>query len=166
LRLVPYAISTTSEADRHPIMLAMLIRPILPLALTVSLYILLRGHNLPGGGFIAGLITGVALMLQYLASGIAFASARMRLDPARIMGVGLLIAVTTGIASMLLGFPFLTSAHGYVDPPLLEKFELASAMAFDTGVYLVVVGCVLLALTELGYLSRQEIEATAEKMEV
>ncbi|MDP1996201.1 MAG: DUF4040 domain-containing protein, partial [Gallionella sp.] len=64
-------------AERHPLFLEMLMRPLLPLALMVSVFIFLRGHNLPGGGFVAGLVTGVALILQYLASGIGFASARL-----------------------------------------------------------------------------------------
>ena len=157
LRLIPYAGNAASEADRHPIMLAELMRPLLPLALAVSVYIFLRGHNLPGGGFIAGLIAAVALMLQYLASGIDFAHARLRFDYVRVMGWGLGIATATGLASWAFGRPFLTSTFGYVHPPVLDKFELASAMAFDLGVFLVVIGCVLLVLTELGALSRREL---------
>jgi len=157
LRLVPHTNAVRRESDQHPVMLAMLMRPLLPLAIAVSVYIFLRGHNLPGGGFIAGLITAVALMLQYLAGGIDFAQARLRLDYARVAGIGLGIAALTGLGSWLFGRPFLTSAHGYVHPPLIDKFELATAMAFDLGVYLVVVGAVLLALTEIGMLSRREL---------
>jgi multicomponent K+:H+ antiporter subunit A len=155
LRLVPHA-GGAREADRHPVMLAMLMRPLLPLAIAVSVYIFMRGHNLPGGGFIAGLVTAIALMLQYLAGGVAFAQARLRLDYVRVIGFGLAAAVATGLGSWLFGRPFLTSWHGYIHPPLLEKFELASAMAFDLGVYLVVVGAVMLALTELGLLGQRE----------
>jgi multicomponent K+:H+ antiporter subunit A len=156
LRLVPHAARAATAADRHPIMLAMLMRPLLPLALVVSAYIFLRGHNLPGGGFIAGLITGVAFILQYLASGIDFASARLRVNYVRMLGLGLLVATGTGMASWYWGRPFLTSAFTYVHPPVIERFEVASAMAFDFGVYLVVVASVLLALSELGGLSRRE----------
>jgi multicomponent K+:H+ antiporter subunit A len=156
LRLMPYAASATSAADRHPIMLTMLMRPMLPLALTVSIYILLRGHNLPGGGFIAGLVTGVAFILQYLASGIDFASARLRINYVRMLGLGLLIAAGTGAASWLWGYPFLTSAFTHLHPPAIGDFEVASAMAFDLGVYIVVVASVLLALSEMGALSRRE----------
>jgi multicomponent K+:H+ antiporter subunit A len=130
-------------------MLTELMRPLLPLALTVSVYILLRGHNLPGGGFIAGLVAAVALILQYIASGVDFAAERLRVNYVRLLGVGLGIATLTGLASFVFGYPFLTSTHGYVHPPVIDKFELASAMAFDLGVFLVVIGTVLLALTEL-----------------
>jgi len=163
VRLRAYAPGAAREADRYPIMLAQLMRPLLPLALAVSAYIFLRGHNLPGGGFIAGLIAAVAIMLQYLASGIDFAAQRMRIDYVRVLGAGLLIATLTGIASWLFGRPFLTSAFGYVRPPLIEKFELASAMVFDLGVFLVVVASILLALSELGALSRREIGAPAPR---
>lgn len=156
LRLRPFAPSAESEADRHPIMLAMLMRPLLPLALAVGVYILLRGHNLPGGGFIAGLITGVALVLQYLAVGIEVTGARLRLDYLRLFAVGLGLAVGTGLVSMVLGFPFLTSTHGYVPFPFVGDVHLASAMAFDVGVYLVVVASVMLILSELGRLSTRE----------
>ena len=158
LRLKPYSGAASREADRHPVMLAMLMRPLLPLALAVSVYVLLRGHNLPGGGFIAGLITGVAFMLQYVASGIDFAQARLqRIDYIKVAATGLALAVGTGLASWVFGMPFLTSAHGYVHPPLIGKTELASAMMFDVGVYLVVVAAVLLILSELGGLSRREL---------
>lgn len=159
LRLRPFAPSAKSEADRHPVMLAMLMRPLLPLAVTVAAYIFLRGHNMPGGGFIAGLIAAVALILQYLASGIDYAQTRIGGNYVRIIGVGLFIALATGLGSWLFGYPFLTSTFAYVYPPLIDKFEVASAMIFDLGVFLVVVGSVLLALTELGRLSLHEQHA-------
>jgi multicomponent K+:H+ antiporter subunit A len=129
----------------------------LPLSLAVAVYIFLRGHNLPGGGFIAGLVAAVALMLQYMAGGVDFASARLRLNYVSLLGVGLGVATLTGVASFLYGYPFLTSTHGYVHPPVIDKFELASAMAFDLGVFLVVIGTVLLVLTELAGLKRGEV---------
>ncbi len=138
-------------------------RPLLPLALAVAVYIFLRGHNLPGGGFIAGLVAAVALLLQYVASGSDFASERLRVDYVRLLGAGLGIATLTGIASMVLGYPFLTSTHGYVHPPVIDKFELASAMAFDLGVFLVVIGTVLLALSQLSDLRRNEAMRTIQR---
>jgi len=149
--------------ERHPLFLSMLMRPLLPLALAVSVFILLRGHNLPGGGFVAGLVTGVALILQYLASGIDFAQPRLPRHKAKLLALGLLLAGGTGAASWLFGRPFLTSAHGHVALPLIGEIELASAMVFDLGVYLVVVTVVLMVLAQLGRLSRPGIpEKSAE----
>ncbi len=139
--------------DAHPLFLSMLMRPLLPFSLTVSVYILLRGHNLPGGGFVAGLITSVALVMQYLANGIASAQPRMPGRPTRFLALGLLLAAGVGVASWPFGRPFLTSAHGHIQPPLLGEIELASAMIFDLGVYIVVVTVVLTVLSGLGGLS-------------
>jgi multicomponent K+:H+ antiporter subunit A len=138
-------------------MLSMLMRPLLPLALVVSVYILLRGHNLPGGGFIAGLITAVALILQYVASGIDFAESRMRVDFLRVLAAGLTLAAGIGVVSLLLGFPFLTSTHGHVHLPLIGDVELGSATLFDLGVYLAVAGAVLVIISEFGALNRREL---------
>jgi multicomponent K+:H+ antiporter subunit A len=163
LRLPPHAASAGSEADRHPVMLAMLMQPLLPLALAVSIYILLRGHNLPGGGFIAGLVTAVAFMLQYVARGAGFAEARLRPDYLRLLAAGLVLAAGTGMASWALGHPFLASTFGHLHLPVLGELEIASAMVFDAGVYLVVVGSVLLALSEFGALSRRELAAVCSR---
>ncbi|MDZ4201341.1 MAG: monovalent cation/H+ antiporter subunit A [Gallionella sp.] len=146
-------------SERHPLFLEMLMRPLLPLALMVSVYIFLRGHNLPGGGFVAGLVTGVALILQYLASGIGFASARLPQRLPLFLAAGLAAAAGIGAASWLFGFPFLTTAHGHIALPLIGDIELASAMVFDLGVYLVVVSVVLMVLAELGKLSVNHGEA-------
>jgi multicomponent K+:H+ antiporter subunit A len=142
-------------------MLAMLMRPLLPLAIAVSVYIFMRGHNLPGGGFIAGLITGVALILQYLATGIDMARARLAVDPVKMFGFGLALATLTGLAAWLFRRPFLTSAHTHLHLPVIGDVELASALVFDLGVYLVVVAAVLLILSELGDLSRREVAPAA-----
>jgi len=138
--------------DLHPVVMASFSRLLLPLALLVAIFVLLRGHNLPGGGFIAGLITAIALITQYLANGIAWTGSRMsaRLNP--MIGIGLLIATATGLASWVFGYPFLTSTYTYLHWPLVGKFEVASAMLFDLGVYLVVVGVTLVILLRLGYL--------------
>jgi multicomponent K+:H+ antiporter subunit A len=146
-------------SERHPLFLQMLMRPLLPLALMVSVYIFLRGHNLPGGGFVAGLVTGVALILQYLASGIGFASARLPQRLPLFLAAGLACAGGIGAAAWAFGFPFLTTTHGHIALPLIGDIELASAMVFDLGVYLVVVSVVLMVLAELGKLSVNQAEA-------
>ena len=139
--------------DAHPVLLRQIARPMLPLALMVSLYIFLRGHNLPGGGFIAGLITSVALVLQYIASGIDWTQDRIPFRYHNLIGVGLLFATVTGVGSFAFGYPFLTSTFGYLTWPIVGKFEVASALVFDLGVYFTVIGATLLALLSIGKLS-------------
>ncbi|MGB2129832.1 MAG: monovalent cation/H+ antiporter subunit A [Marinobacterium sp.] len=139
--------------DRHPVMLAVISQSLLPLALLVSVYIFLRGHNLPGGGFIAGLVTSVALIQQYVAHGVDWIKQRMKLDYQWLIGSGVLIATLTGLGSWLFDRPFLTSWFDYFSLPWIGKFELASAMLFDLGVYLTVIGATLLILANLGKLT-------------
>ncbi|WP_150299728.1 monovalent cation/H+ antiporter subunit A [Pseudomonas profundi] len=137
----------------RPLMLVNLTRVILPLALLVSVYIFFRGHNLPGGGFIAGLITAVALILQYVGSGEQWTTQRWGVNYHHLAGIGVLIAGLTGLGSFAFGYPFLTSAFGYFHFPLVGEVELATAMLFDLGVYLTVVGATLLILANIGKLS-------------
>ena len=131
---------------------------VLPLALVFSLYIFMRGHNLPGGGFIAGLITAVALVLQYMSLGQERAERFLRAGGGRRflrwIGFGLGIAGLTGMGAFAFGRPFLTSAHGHPHVPLLGELPLASAALFDLGVYLVVVGSTMLTISVLGQVSR------------
>jgi len=150
------------STEHHPVVLAHITRFLLPLALLVSVFIFLRGHNVPGGGFIAGLITAVALILQYMASGIDWTRERWRVHYHPVVAAGVLIAVATGAGSWLFGRPFLTSAFGHFHLPLIGEFELASAMLFDLGVYLTVVGVVMLILANLGKLTKRCIESAGE----
>jgi multicomponent K+:H+ antiporter subunit A len=142
--------------DRYPLILATLARIILPLALLISVFIFLRGHNLPGGGFIAGLLTASALILQYVAMGVSWTQQRLPVNYNRLAGAGLLLAGLTGVGSWVFGYPFLTSSFGYFELPLVGEFELATAMLFDLGVYLAVVGATLLILANLGKLAQEE----------
>ncbi|MFN3613339.1 MAG: monovalent cation/H+ antiporter subunit A [Rubrimonas sp.] len=144
----------TRSQDRHPLMLVVATRVMLPLALLVGVFILLRGHNEPGGGFIAGLVVSIALLMQYIASGYSWTAARQTIDYHGMIGAGVGVAALTGAGAMAVGKPFLTSAFGYVTIWPLEKFELATAMLFDLGVFLTVVGSVMLALANLSRLSR------------
>jgi len=124
-------------------------RLLLPLALAVSLYLFLRGHNLPGGGFIAGLVVAVPVLLQYVLSGSDYVEQRLGFDYPRVIGLGLAAALLTGLGSWLLGYPYMTSHTDYVAVPVLGDVPLASAMAFDIGVYLVVAAGTLLMLAML-----------------
>lgn len=141
------------STDRHPLMLMQISQSLLPLALLVSAYIFLRGHNLPGGGFIAGLITAVALVQQYVANGVVWMRDRGDLNFQWFIVAGLFIAFISGAGSWAFDRPFLTTWFDYFSLPLVGKFELASAMAFDLGVYLTVIGATLSILTNLGKLT-------------
>ncbi len=143
------------SSERHPVVLSQLTRFLLPLALLVSVYLFLRGHNAPGGGFIAGLVTAVALILQYMASGIEWTRQRWQVQYHPMLAAGVLIAAATGLGSWLFDRPFLTSAFGHFHLPLAGEFELATAMLFDLGVYLTVVGVVMLILANLGKLTQR-----------
>jgi multicomponent K+:H+ antiporter subunit A len=136
--------------DAHPVILQNLSRLLFPLMLLFAAFVFLRGHNLPGGGFIAGLVAALAIVLQYLGNGIEWTSARIRTDMHRVIAAGLFFAIGTGLVSILLGFPFLTSAFTYLKWPVVGKFEVASAMMFDLGVFLVGVGATVMILVELG----------------
>jgi len=139
--------------DRHPVVLAVIARTMLPLALLVAVYLFLRGHNLPGGGFIAALVTATALILQYLSDGSAMARTRIGWRYRMLLGIGILIAAVTGIGSLFFGYPFLTTSFTYVSLPIVGKFELATAMLFDLGVFVAVVATVILILACLGRLN-------------
>lgn len=144
------------STDSHPMVLDNLSRAVLPMALLISVFIFLRGHNLPGGGFIAGLVTAVALILQYISHGVTWAQERQPFSYHGVAGLGILIAGLTGLGSWLFGYPFLTSAFGHFHLPLIGEFELATAMLFDLGVYLAVVGATLLILSNLGHVGQDE----------
>lgn len=141
--------------DMHPMMMVVLTRVLMPLIIMVGFYIFLRGHNQPGGGFIAGLVVSIAVVMQYMASGFQWASDRLRYPYHGIIGAGVLIAGLTGIGSWFVGKPFMTTAFGYVRIPPFNEFELATALVFDLGVFLSVVGAVMLSLESFSRFSRR-----------
>jgi multicomponent K+:H+ antiporter subunit A len=139
-------------ADRHPLLLALIARLLLPLAAVVSFYLFMRGHNLPGGGFIAGLVLGVALLVQYVAGGLEWTGERLGADFHRWIGWGLVVAGLTGAASWAFGYPFLTSSFVHPVLPVVGEVPIASAMFFDLGVFLTVVGSVMVSLSSIARL--------------
>ena len=146
--------SQDRSRDRHPLMMVVATRLLMPIALVVGLYIFLRGHNEPGGGFVAGLIVAIALLMQYMASGFAWAQDRQRIEYHTMIGLGVVIAGLTGVGSWLAGAPFLTSSYTYVNLPPIEEFELVTATLFDLGVFLTVLGAVMLMLYSLSRIAR------------
>ncbi|MBL8349707.1 MAG: monovalent cation/H+ antiporter subunit A [Burkholderiaceae bacterium] len=141
-------------SGQRPLMLQLASRLVLPFALLVSLHLFLRGHNQPGGGFIAGLVLAIALLLQQVAHGQRWVAERAGLDHRPWMAGGLLVAVATGMAAWLFAAPFLTSTYDYPWLPGIGGVPLASASAFDLGVYAVVVGATLVMLGAIARLSR------------
>ena len=111
--------------------------------LMFSAYLLFVGHNQPGGGFAAGLVAGVAVVLAWVAGGQATVQRVLPLRASALLGAGLVLAAGTGFASLLLGAGFLQSDYIEVALPLIGTVKVVSALAFDTGVYLVVVGMAL-----------------------
>ena len=132
---------------------AVLVRLLLPIALVVSFYLFMRGHNQPGGGFVAGLVMSVAFILQYMVAGTQWVEAQMSLRPMRWMGFGLFSATLTGLGALFAGYPFLTTHTWHFSLPMLGDIHIASALFFDVGVYAMVVGSTLLMLTALGHQS-------------
>ncbi len=141
-----------NDGPGSSLMLALVSRMLLPLAAMVSIYLFLRGHNEPGGGFIAGLVLAIALILVFVANGMRWVDARMQIDFRGWIGWGLLIAGLTGVGSWLVGSPFLTSSYDYPVIPLIGAVPLASASLFDLGVYLTVVGATVVALSAVSRL--------------
>jgi multicomponent Na+:H+ antiporter subunit A len=115
-----------------------------------SLWLLFAGHNQPGGGFVAGLLAGSAITLRYIAGGIAEVRARSRFRPWTVLGTGLLVAVVVAGFPLLGGGSVLDVASGTLDVPVIGDVHLSSALAFDIGVYLTVIGMVLMAFEAFG----------------
>lgn len=116
-----------------------------------SIYIFLAGHNSPGGGFIGGLMTSAAIVLLYLTYDVESIKAVLPIDYTKMIASGIGIAVLTGLASFLFDVPFLTHTFGFFDLPLFgEGTELATALAFDLGVYLTVVGVTMTIILSIG----------------
>ena len=145
--------NATDTAVGYLMVPAVLVRLLLPFATVVSFYLFMRGHNEPGGGFVAGLVLSVALLLQYIISGTHWVEAHMPLLPRRWIGTGLLFALTTGLGAIAMGYPFLTSHTFHLSLPLLGDIHVASAMFFDIGVFTLVVGSTLLILTAIAHQS-------------
>jgi len=135
------------------LMPSVLIRLALPIIALFAVFLFMRGHNLPGGGFVAGLTLSVAIILQYMVGGTAWVESKMRLHPQRWIGLGLLFAVLTGMGAWLFGYPFLTSHGAHLHLPLVGEIHVPSAFLFDLGVFSLVVGATMLILTALGHQS-------------
>ena len=145
-----------ANGQAHPLMLQRVAGLVLPFVVLVSVFLYLRGHNLPGGGFIAGLVLAIGLVLMQVAHGQVWMRERSALlggDFRAWIGWGLALAAATGLASWLFAAPFLTTTYDYPWLPGIGGVPLASAAAFDLGVYLVVVGATMAMLLAIARLS-------------
>ncbi|TCS36536.1 multisubunit potassium/proton antiporter PhaA subunit /multisubunit potassium/proton antiporter PhaB subunit [Paucimonas lemoignei] len=132
---------------------ALLVRLLLPVAGMISLFYLLRGHNLPGGGFVGGLIMATAMILQYLAGGTIWAESRTRLRPHYWIACGLLCSAGAGMSAWLATRPFLSALAWHGTLPILGEMHLSTVLLFDLGVYLLVIGAAALILVALAHQS-------------
>jgi multicomponent Na+:H+ antiporter subunit B len=122
-------------------------RYLLPLLLLFSIFLLLRGHNEPGGGFAGGLMAAAAFALYAIAHNVAEAKKALYLNPRTLIAIGLLAAVSSGLSSLLAGYPFMTGLGSSQNVPMLGK--VGTPLLFDLGVYLVVLGITLLIIFSL-----------------
>lgn len=118
--------------------------------LVFALFLLLSGHNAPGGGFVGGLVAGSALLLRFLASGAEEVEGRITPSPETLLSIGLALAALTGAWSWLAGEPFLSNAFLNVELPLLGTVKTTTALPFDVGVFFVVFGACLAIVIALG----------------
>jgi multicomponent Na+:H+ antiporter subunit A len=142
--------SELRDPRNRSLVLEVATRIIFPLIMVLSAYFFFAGHNTPGGGFAGGLTAGLALVLRYLAGGRYELGETLPLDAGKILGAGLLLSAGTGVASLLVGAPVLSSALIEIDVPVLGTVKFVTALFFDLGVYLIVVGLVLDVLRSLG----------------
>lgn len=133
-------------------------RVLFPWLLVLSLIVLYRGHNLPGGGFIGGLLGAAAFILVGLGDGMAAARRRLRLDPVTVLGIGIGVTVLSGLPGL-----FGEKKSYFVDQwlpdfslPLLGEMHIGTPLVFDLGVYIVVVGFVLHTVFSLDFLAQTD----------
>jgi multicomponent K+:H+ antiporter subunit A len=143
---------------------ALMMNMLFPVIGAVAVYLLLRGHDLPGGGFVAGVTMAVAFIVQYMANGTNWVEARLRVLPVRWMGTGLLLAVGTGAAAWAFNRPFLTSSFSYTDLPVIGSVPIASALLFDLGVFALVVGATVLMLIAIAHQSLRSHRAPSARL--
>jgi multicomponent Na+:H+ antiporter subunit A len=135
---------------RRSVILEVCVRAEFHTLVLISLYLLFAGHNQPGGGFAGGLVASCAFCLLFVAGGEGSVRRVLRIPPTTLLGVGMLCSILTGVVSLALGGEFLESAVVERSVDLLGKVKGSSVLFFDIGVYLVVLGMVLLLLEQLG----------------
>ncbi|MFA5665197.1 monovalent cation/H+ antiporter subunit A [Castellaniella sp.] len=141
---------------------AVLVRLLLPVTTMISLYFLFRGHNLPGGGFVGGLIMATGIILQYMVGGILWVEARPLIRPQAWIALGLLLAGLTAMAAWWAGQPLLAAFGLDLHLPWIGTAHLSSVLLFDLGVYMLVVGATVLMIIALAHQSLRFYRQLAE----
>lgn len=132
------------------LILASIVRIVFPVLLVFSIHLLLRGHNEPGGGFIAGLMTAAAITLQYIAHNSEYVRKAIPVNYRSLIATGLVLAGGIGLAAMFYGSAFLEHRFVHAHAPWVGDVELSTALIFDLGVYCVVVGMTLMVISAMG----------------
>ncbi|SIQ99212.1 multisubunit potassium/proton antiporter, PhaA subunit /multisubunit potassium/proton antiporter, PhaB subunit [Rhizobium sp. RU20A] len=141
------------SATEYVFIPSVLMRWLFPVIGLFAAWLFFRGHDMPGGGFAAGIAMSIGFILQYMAGGTRWVEERLRIHPLRWAGIGLVLATATGLASWVFGYPFLTTYFQYLDLPYLGKIPAASALIFDLGVFSLVLGATVLILIALAHQS-------------
>ena len=150
--------AATLAPERGSVILEVVARLVFYPVMIWSVYLLLAGHNAPGGGFAAGLVAGLALTVRYLAGGRDELRAAAPVMPGLLLGTGLFLSAGNGLGSMLAGGQALETWHAYIDLPVVGELHVVSSVIFDVGVYLVVIGLMLDILRSLGGALDRQIE--------
>ncbi|MHA2789887.1 Na+/H+ antiporter subunit A [Corynebacterium sp. S7] len=153
----------SERAQNRSLMVDVVTRVLFPSMMVLSIYFFFSGHNAPGGGFAGGLVAALALTLRYIAGGRAELDAALPLEPAKILGSGLIISSIAAVWPMFLGRPPLTSDYATMTLPLIGEITIPSALLFDLGVYLIVIGLIMHILTSMGGQLDQEEEVRKQR---
>lgn len=144
--------ASAAQIDAHYLYIpGLIMRLLFPLIAMMAMFLFLRGHDLPGGGFVAGLTFAVAFLLQYIAGGARWVEERLTILPTLWIGFGLTVSALTGAAAWIFGLPFLTTYFSYQTLPVIGKIPVASALVFDYGVFTLVTGATVLMLVALAH---------------
>ncbi|WP_273409156.1 hydrogen gas-evolving membrane-bound hydrogenase subunit E, partial [Corynebacterium ureicelerivorans] len=147
----------TETGQNRSILVDVVTRLLFPSMMLLSAYFFFSGHNAPGGGFAGGLVAALALTLRYLAGGRREAEETLPVHPGRVMGIGIMFTTAAAVAPMFFGYPPLTSSYAEFTLPLIGEVTVPSALVFDAGVYIIVVGLIMHVLASMGaYLDREE----------
>lgn len=140
----------TLARSRRMMLLDTSMKVLYPSILVLAMYFLLAGHNRPGGGFVGGLVVGGALALRYVSGGAQAVRSTFRLPPHLFLGLGLLMSASTAFVPVVLGGSILEHGDTTFHLPIFDKVKVTSALPFDIGVDLIVIGLILMAFAAFG----------------